>query len=309
MSVESVAQEIGISKATLSRYENGKIKIIPPENVHRLANLFGVSRPYLMGWTDEPQVNPHENLDVVAENLGRNLHDAMYKNIGYWEKKNIREVDCTTAATQAARALIKFGITKAPIYPHKVFQQTSMATMITFSNMSEIDKILLNSKLSAFVSSNNMVLSAVYPGENNKDQFLFAVKRDAPMGKIRLALAVELGHLYLGHRPRMAEQMRKRKEAECFAVHFEYPRALIRLLQEKEFVFTEESFQMIFGDCEWCLDSILQAEPVSVSPELNRMVKELFVPYVNILEETGVLGVPVWEKEMNLENYMAGYQD
>ena len=97
--------------------------------------------------------------------------------------------------------------------------------------------------------------------------------------------------------------------AECFALHFEFPRALIQLLKERGFVFTKESFQRIFGDCEWCLETLMNAAPVHVSPELNLMVKELFVPHVNLLEETGILSMPANGEELDLSRYMEGYEE
>ena len=101
----------------------------------------------------------------------------------------------------------------------------------------------------------------------------------------------------------------KMHDAECFALHFEFPRALIQLLMERGYVFTKESFQRVFGDCEWCLPTIMNAAPVSVSPELNQMVKELFVPHVNLLEETGILGIPAKGEELDLSRYMEGYKE
>ena len=74
-------------------------------------------------------------------------------------------------------------------------------------------------------------------------------------------------------------------------------------------MFTEESFQRVFGDAEWCIRTIQNAEPVTVSPELNRMVKELFVPHVQLLEETGILNMPARGEELDLSRYMGGYED
>ena len=51
MSLDDVAKSIGMTRPTIYRYEKGLIENVPPENVHKLANLFGVSRPYIMGWT------------------------------------------------------------------------------------------------------------------------------------------------------------------------------------------------------------------------------------------------------------------
>ena len=66
MTLEEVACAVGIGRATVYKYENGMIANVPPARVHALAQLFGVTRPYLMGWTGEREINPAENLDMVA---------------------------------------------------------------------------------------------------------------------------------------------------------------------------------------------------------------------------------------------------
>ena len=306
MTLDSVAKQIGVSRATVLKYETGIISNIPTERVHQLANLFKVSRPYLMGWTDERGANPYANLDMVAERL-REQSNTLAVQRGYW-KTDLSTLDCTTAATQATRALIKFGISRAPVYPHKVLQQSQLATMISFADPDELDEIIRHTKLSAFRQANDMVMSTVYTTPEGQQHYIFAVNRDAPMGKIRLALAVELGHIYLGHAKELIDAS-KLHDAECFALHFEFPRALIRLLMDRGYTFTAESFQRIFGDCEWCLPTIMNANPVSVSPELNQMVRELFIPHVDLLEETGILNIPANGEELDLSRYMEGYKE
>lgn len=297
MSLEDVAKAIGVTRATVLKYESGQIATIPTIRVHQLANFFGVTRPYLEGWTESRDVNPAENLEIVAE-----------KSQDYWMTDTLTALDCTTAATQAARALIKFDVSRAPVYPHKVLQQSMLATMISFEKTEELNDIIMNTKLSAFRQENDMVMSTVYTTEAGQQHYIFATNRKVPQGKLRLALAVELGHIYLGHAGQKLDASRNH-DAECFALHFEFPRSLIRLLEEKGFVFTEESFQRVFGDAEWCIRTIQNAEPVTVSPELNRMVKELFVPHVALLEETGILNMPARGEELDLSRYMGGYED
>ena len=297
LSLEDVGQAIGVSRATVLKYESGQIATIPTIRVHQLANFFGVTRPYLEGWTENRDENPAENLEIVAE-----------KSRDYWATDSLSALDCTTAATQAARALIKFDVSRAPVYPHKVLQQSQLATMISFERPEELNDIIMNTKLSAFRQENDMVMSTVYTTEKGQKHYIFAVNRKAPLGEIRLALAVELGHIYLGHAGQKLDASRNH-DAECFALHFEFPRALIRMLEEKGFVFTKESFQRVFGECEWCLRTIQNADPVTVSPELNRMVKELFVPHISLLEETGILSMPARGEELDLSRYMGGYED
>lgn len=310
MSLDDVAKHLGCGRANIYKYEHGIITNIPPDRVHKLANLFGVTRPYMMGWTDERSLNPAENLDTVAIKQSVPLEDQVGSENGtlYWKPAGKIVTDCTTAATQAARALIKFGISRTPIYPQQIVQASDRATMVSFADLDEIDDIVGTN--SVFTMENkNLVWTSIVPEENGIHSYLFTVNRNAPMGRLKLALAIELGHIYLGHGSHILGSEKARKEAECFALHLEFPRALIKLLQEREVVLTKVMFSRIFGDCEWCLDSILNAEPVTISPDLNRLVKEQFAPYVDKLEDIGIFLADPRGEELDLSKYMAGYED
>ena len=78
LTLEDVAKGIGVSRATVLKYESGQIETIPMARVHQIANFFDVSRPYLEGWTEERKANPSVNLDTVAEKL----REGGYWNVG-----------------------------------------------------------------------------------------------------------------------------------------------------------------------------------------------------------------------------------
>lgn len=55
MTLEDVAGNISVGRATVLKYENGMITNIPSDKIEQLAKLFNVSPAYLMGWSeDEP---------------------------------------------------------------------------------------------------------------------------------------------------------------------------------------------------------------------------------------------------------------
>ena len=312
MSLAEVARQIGIGRSTLYKYETGAIRNIPPDNIHALANFFGVMRPYLMGWTDERNINPAKNLDMVAERM-RMAPDGstLRENAEYWKTPCSSGADCMTAATQAYRALVKYGIGRTPIYPQQIIQISRIATMISLADPAELKIIEQNTKLPAFRMDSDIVMTSMHVGTDGDRHYLFAFNREAPIGKVRMALAAELGHIYMGHSEHSRNTEVRKQEAACFANHLEFPRPMIRLLQEHGFQFTRRTFSRIFGDCEWCLDNILRSRPISVSPELNRLVKEQFTPYVKALDETGILSVPVPDDAeiLDFSNYMAGYEE
>lgn len=64
LTLEEVANKIGLSKGTISRYENGEIKNIPLNRVQDIADLFGVIPEWLTGWADERYRNNEDDMDL-----------------------------------------------------------------------------------------------------------------------------------------------------------------------------------------------------------------------------------------------------
>ena len=310
LSLGDVASYLNVKNPTIYKYEHGIITNVPPERVHQLAILFNVTRPYLMGWSNERLGDPGDNLEIVADKLRTPLiHQfEMVNSTIYWKHTGKKTIDCTTAATQAARALIKFNVSRTPIYPQQILQASEKASIISFEEESELEDLC---ETNAVMSSQqgDMVMTSVIADDREHEHYLFTVRRNAPLGKLKLAIAIEIGHIYLGHGFNIIGSDKATTEAECFALHLEFPRAMIRLLHERNVVLTKSSFSRIFGDCEWCLDSILNARPVRISPELNRLLKEQFTPYVDRLEDDGVFLIPSRGEELDLSRYMAGYEE
>lgn len=61
-SAEKVASEMGLSPATIYRYEKGDIKKMPGNLLEPLAELLNTTPAYLMGWDDDP-----ENYETAEE--------------------------------------------------------------------------------------------------------------------------------------------------------------------------------------------------------------------------------------------------
>lgn len=62
LSLQEVAERLGISKVTIQRYETLDIVNIPSDNIEKLANLYEVSPAYIMGWdntedSEKPSIN------------------------------------------------------------------------------------------------------------------------------------------------------------------------------------------------------------------------------------------------------------
>lgn len=86
MTLKDVADRIGVSEATVSRWESGSVGSMKRQNVASLARLFDVSPAVLMDWeeyeaendnrkklikelTDLAEVSSNENLEIVLSLL------------------------------------------------------------------------------------------------------------------------------------------------------------------------------------------------------------------------------------------------
>lgn len=58
--LEDVAKIVGVSRQTLSRYENGIISNIPSDKIELLAKALQTTPGYLMGWETEPGFDPFD---------------------------------------------------------------------------------------------------------------------------------------------------------------------------------------------------------------------------------------------------------
>jgi transcriptional regulator with XRE-family HTH domain len=57
-SAEQVAEFLGVSPATIYRYENGDISKLPSKFIKPLADFLCVSPSYLMGWSETSDAQP-----------------------------------------------------------------------------------------------------------------------------------------------------------------------------------------------------------------------------------------------------------
>ena len=66
-SAEQVAAFLGVSPATVYRYENGDISKLPSKFIKPLAEYLCVSPSWLMGWNEEPPDDPVTDVPVTRE--------------------------------------------------------------------------------------------------------------------------------------------------------------------------------------------------------------------------------------------------
>lgn len=62
LSAEYVAEALGVSPATIYRYENGDIEKVPGDRLEPIASVLQTTPAYLMGWADTPTGGLPENI-------------------------------------------------------------------------------------------------------------------------------------------------------------------------------------------------------------------------------------------------------
>ena len=72
-SAEQVAAFLGVSPATVYRYEHGDISKLPSKFIKPLAEYLCVSPSWLMGWSEEPPDDQHFSREsrIISEGIDR----------------------------------------------------------------------------------------------------------------------------------------------------------------------------------------------------------------------------------------------
>lgn len=69
MSAENLAAKVGVSPATMYRYEKGEIEKVPGDILFKLSDALYVSPRFLMGWEEMP--GTHDETILIAEEIRR----------------------------------------------------------------------------------------------------------------------------------------------------------------------------------------------------------------------------------------------
>ena len=139
LSQKEIAKEMSISEKTLSRWENGESQI-KQEKAKQLADIFGVSVGYLLGYND--------NLDMVLKGRGTDMADLpnilVATRIDFLnDKKEIEKLKRETLASiqfieSIVSTLARYEIAKEGTYSLKLEQITNV--LLDFYNTLEDKK-------------------------------------------------------------------------------------------------------------------------------------------------------------------------
>lgn len=67
MTLEEVATRVGVTRATIQKYENGIINNIPSDKIELLAKVLHTTPAYLMGWEAGDEEKPTVKDDGLSE--------------------------------------------------------------------------------------------------------------------------------------------------------------------------------------------------------------------------------------------------
>lgn len=114
ISADDLSKQLGISRATLYRYENGDVKKIPSTILNPLATILQTTPADLMGWNDIDTLKPE--ISTLGEKI-KQLRSNM----------NISQVDFAT----------KIGVSKQTLYKY----ENNIITNIPFDKIEDIARI------------------------------------------------------------------------------------------------------------------------------------------------------------------------
>ena len=186
--------------------------------------------------------------------------------------------DYQKAAIKATETLIKYRVESAPVDPLPILKNTPGVLVLTFEEMSDLAHVSRQSLMSMYGCENQDAVTTAYVS-GTVTHYTVAYNRLLPARIVDLALARELGHIVLGHDGTRPENVRL-EEARCFAHHLMLPRALVHALSASCLRITTELIGNVSGFPDRCFSCIRKQPGVSVPPELNRIVRYNFMPYI-----------------------------
>lgn len=83
MTLEDVAQKVGVASSTVQRWESGRIENLGRDKIASLATALQVSPEYLLGWTDNPEIVFQADLAVALADLDRAELDSVLNYIAF----------------------------------------------------------------------------------------------------------------------------------------------------------------------------------------------------------------------------------
>ena len=220
----------------------------------------------------------------------------------------MNQPDYLNAAIKASETLINFGISSAPVDSLPILKKYPGVFVVSFAEMSEQLSMERQNLVTLCGENNQDAVTSVH-FDGDRVRYLVAYNQQLPLFIVNRALARELGHIVLGHDGTRPEAVRN-AEARCFAHHLLCPRPLIHAIQAFNLRLTTELLGNVTGCYDYCLSCIRRTPGVPVPAELNRAVRDQFMPYFkNLFEFQRYASLKDVSALADLGTYMDRYEE
>lgn len=81
--LEEVGKMVGVTRATIQRYENGNIQNIPSDKIELLAKSLKTTPAFLMGWEDDETIKQNAQERKIIESFNQLNNEGKEKAIAY----------------------------------------------------------------------------------------------------------------------------------------------------------------------------------------------------------------------------------
>lgn len=218
----------------------------------------------------------------------------------------MNQPDYLSAAVKASEVLIQYGICTAPVDPLPILKKWPGVFVVSFAEMSHHLGMDRNDLVSICGSENQDAVTSVHL-DGDLVRYVVAYNQQLPLHIVQRALARELGHIALCHDGSRPEDVRN-EEARCFAHHLLCPRPLIHAIQAFNLRLTTELLGNVTGCYDYCLSCMRRSPGVPVPPDLNRSVRDQFMPYIqNFFEYYRNASLSDGSALADFGSYMDGY--
>ena len=216
--------------------------------------------------------------------------------------------DYERAAIAATKILIDCGIDSAPVSPLPLLKRTPGVLVVSYETMSADVSQPRQCVMNLFGEKSNDAFTSVNI-MGDRTHYLVTYNQKLPAFVVHRALARELGHIILGHDGSRPEEVRN-EEARAFAHHLLCPRPLIHAIQATGIRLTTEVLGNLTGCYELCLSCMRRQPAVHVPPEMNRAVRDNFMPYIlNFIEYQRYATNRDVSALADFGSYMEGYEE
>lgn len=216
--------------------------------------------------------------------------------------------DYQAAAIKATETLIQFGINSAPVAPLPILKRIPGVLVLSYEAVSNAIDQNRECVISMFGEKNQDAFTTVTIHEG-KPRYIVTYNQRLPFSLLQRGLARELGHIILGHDGSRPEDVRN-EEAKCFAHHLLCPRPLIHAIDAAGIRVTVEVLGNLTGCYDYCLSCMRKTPTVHVPPELNRKVRDQFMPYIlNFFEYQRYAQRHEVSSLADFGTYMDGYEE